>query len=180
MNKINIIYTYTHIYNRNLLLHSIFYTTTNNNIMPLTQDEIDGCRDAFLAFDKDRSGTIDVWELRQVLEAMGQKPTEEELFQMISEVDDNMSGSIDFGEFLKVIETEKERAAQFDDESDLIDAYVACGGNPDKSGCVSADMLIKIIKHDFGLTIDIEELIRAIDTDGSGEIEFEEFKTLLS
>ena len=46
-----------------------------------------GCRDAFLAFDKDRSGTIDVWELRQVLEAMGQKPTEEELFQMISEVD---------------------------------------------------------------------------------------------
>jgi calmodulin len=74
----------------------------NTASMPLTQDEIDGCRDAFLAFDKDRSGTIDVWELRQVLEAMGQKPTEEELFQMISEVDDNMSGSIDFGEFLKV------------------------------------------------------------------------------
>jgi hypothetical protein len=62
--------------------------------MPLTQEEIDGCRDAFLAFDKDRSGTIDVWELRLVLETMGQKPTDEELFQMISEVDDNMSGSI--------------------------------------------------------------------------------------
>jgi len=54
--------------------------------MVLSQEEIDGCREAFLAFDKDRSGTIDVWELRQVLEAMGQKPTEEELFQMISEV----------------------------------------------------------------------------------------------
>lgn len=39
----------------------------------------------------------------KVLEAMGQKPTEEELFQMISEVDDNMSGSIDFPEFLKVM-----------------------------------------------------------------------------
>lgn len=36
--------------------------------MPLTQEEIDGCKDAFLAFDKDRSGSIDVWELRQVLE----------------------------------------------------------------------------------------------------------------
>ena len=34
----------------------------------LAQEEIDSCRDAFLAFDKDRSGTIDVWELRQVLE----------------------------------------------------------------------------------------------------------------
>ena len=26
--------------------------------MVLNQDEIDGCRDAFLAFDKDRSGTV--------------------------------------------------------------------------------------------------------------------------
>jgi len=34
----------------------------------LSQEEIDSCRDAFLAFDKDRSGTIDVWELRAVLE----------------------------------------------------------------------------------------------------------------
>jgi len=50
--------------------------------MVLSQEEIDGCREAFLAFDKDRSGTIDVWELRQVLEAMGQAPTEDELFQV--------------------------------------------------------------------------------------------------
>jgi Ca2+-binding EF-hand superfamily protein len=148
--------------------------------MVLTQDDIDGCRDAFLAFDKDRSGTIDVWELRQVLEAMGQKPTEEELFQMISEVDDNMSGSIDFSEFIRVIENQKERAEKFDDESDMIDAFIACGGNPDKGGHVKKETLVKIIKHDFGLTIDIEELINKIDTDGSGEIEYGEFKTLLS
>jgi calmodulin len=45
---------------------------------------------------------------------------------------------------------------------------------------VKKETLIKIIKNDFGLTIDIEELINKIDTDGSGEIEFEEFKTLLS
>lgn len=148
--------------------------------MVLSQEEIDGCREAFLAFDKDRSGTIDVWELRQVLEAMGQKPTEEELFQMISEVDENMSGSIDFAEFLKVIENQKERAENFDDESDMIDAFVACGGMQNKSGHVKRETLVRIIKHDFGLTIDIEELINKIDTDGSGEIEFEEFKTLLS
>lgn len=50
--------------------------------MVLSQEDIDSCREAFLAFDKDRSGTIDVWELRQVLEAMGQAPTEDELFQV--------------------------------------------------------------------------------------------------
>lgn len=42
---------------------------------------------------------------------MGQKPTEEELFQMISEVDDNMSGSIDFPEFLKVSYRLRDRLA---------------------------------------------------------------------
>lgn len=54
--------------------------------MVLTQEEIDTCREAFLAFDKDRSGTIDVWELRQVLEAMGQAPTEDELFQVCDNI----------------------------------------------------------------------------------------------
>ena len=63
-------------------------------VMVLNQVEIDECRQAFQTFDKDASGTIDVWELKSVLEGMGQAPTEEELFQMISEVDNNMSGSI--------------------------------------------------------------------------------------
>ncbi len=99
---------------------------------------------------------------------------------MISEVDDNMSGSIDFAEFLKVIENQKERAENFDDESDMVDAFVACGGMADKSGHVRRETLVKIIKQDFGLTIDIEELINKVDSDGSGEIEFDEFKTLLT
>lgn len=99
---------------------------------------------------------------------------------MMTQVDENMSGSIDFAEFLKVIENQKERAENFDDESDMVDAFVACGGNNDKSGHVKRETLIRIIKQDFGLTIDIEDLINRVDTDGSGEIEYEEFKTLLS
>merc|ERR1719498_2125789 len=111
-----------------------------------SQDEIDPCRDAFLSFDKDRSGTIDAWELRQVLESMGQKPTDEEIFNLIALVDDNMSNTIDFPEFLKVIKIQKEKAGSADDESDIIDAYVACGGNVDKTGVVHKDTLVKIIK----------------------------------
>mmetsp|Transcript_37379 Transcript_37379/g.101211 ORF Transcript_37379/g.101211 Transcript_37379/m.101211 type:complete len:116 (-) Transcript_37379:183-530(-) len=60
---------------------------------------------------------------------------------MISEVDENMSGSIDFAEFLKVIENQKERAENFDDENDMIDAFVACGGRPDKAGHVKRETL---------------------------------------
>jgi calmodulin len=146
----------------------------------LTQEEIDSCRDAFLQYDKDRSGTIDQWELKAVLEAMGQQPTDEEIFQMINDVDDNASGSIDFSEFLTVVAMQKDRVANFDDETDILDAFVALGGQADKSGHVNSETLVKIIKHDFGLTINIEQLIEAIDTDGSGEIEYDEFKLLMS
>lgn len=61
-----------------------------------------------------------------------------------------------------------------------VDAFVACGGNPDKSGHVQRSTLVKIVKEDFGLTIDIEKLIDDIDEDRSGEIEYTEFKQLLS
>jgi Ca2+-binding EF-hand superfamily protein len=115
-----------------------------------------------------------------VCAAMGQKLTEEELFQMISEVDEDFSGAIDFGEFLAVIERQKEKAEEYAADADMIDAFVACGGNPDKTGHVTRDRLVQIIKRDFGLTIDIEALIDAVDTDHSGEIEFEEFKSMLS
>lgn len=44
---------------------------------------------------------------------------------------------------------------------------------------MDADKLIDIIKNEFELTIDIVSLIQEIDKDGSGEIEFDEFKALL-
>lgn len=53
------------------------------------------------------------------------------------------------------------------------------GGKEDKEGSVDANQLIDIIKKEFEMSIDIEKLIQEIDEDGSGEIEFDEFKTLL-
>jgi len=53
------------------------------------------------------------------------------------------------------------------------------GGDEDRGGNVDADKLINVIKNEFNMTIDIERLIQEIDSDGSGEIEFDEFKTLL-
>ncbi len=62
-----------------------------------------------------------------------------------------MSDSIDFGEFIKVFVSHKYRAANLD-ENDMIDAFVACGGQSNKGGHVKKETLMTIIKHDFGLT----------------------------
>ena len=51
-----------------------------------------------------------------------------------------------------------------------MDDFVACGGNRDLTGHVQRSRLVQIIKEDFGLSIDIEELISKVDADDSGEI----------
>ena len=87
---------------------------------PLTSDEIDACRGAFAAF-ANAHGRVEVWHLRAVLESVGgHKPTEEELFSMVAEIDEGMAGELDFDAFLRVIELQKRRvAAQNEDDSDL-------------------------------------------------------------
>eukprot|EP00879_Flechtneria_rotunda_P025052 GHRR01026589.1.p1 GENE.GHRR01026589.1~~GHRR01026589.1.p1 ORF type:complete len:114 (+),score=30.42 GHRR01026589.1:57-398(+) len=97
--------------------------------MSLSAEELDLCRKAFNTFDKDGSGTIDVRELKFALNAMGQYPTDEELFVMIHDVDEDNSGEIDFQEFCKVILKHKAATAKDSDEADTIDAFVALGGN---------------------------------------------------
>ena len=52
-------------------------------------------REAFQLFDKDGGGTISTKELKQVFEALGQHPSDEDVQGMISEVDqDGMYSSV--------------------------------------------------------------------------------------
>ena len=67
-----------------------------------------------------------------------------------------------------------------DNEEDTLDAFVSLGGQDGGEGIVDAKKLIDIIKNQFEMTIDIEKLIEDIDEDGSGEIEYSEFKSLLN
>ena len=89
---------------------------------------------------------IDALELKATLNAMGQNATEEEIFQMVSQVDDDNSGEIEFTEFLKVIENQKTTAAKANDETDTIDAFIALGGQPNKTGEISTHKLKEVIK----------------------------------
>ena len=75
--------------------------------MGLTKEEQDKCWEAFSAFDKDGSGFIDANELKIVLEMMGQKTTEEEIYRMIAEADAENTGRITYAQFVAVIAEQK-------------------------------------------------------------------------
>ena len=98
---------------------------------------------------------------------------------MIADTDPNNTGQLSFATFREIV-MEKRESERGSSDADLLDAYVAMGGDPDGGGCVDADKLIATIKKEFEMTIDIEALIAEVDEDGSGEIEFDEFKELLA
>lgn len=62
------------------------------------------------------------------------------------QVDEDNSGEIEFSEFCKVIIKHKAATAKNGDDGDTLDAFVALGGNPDKSGKISTDKLRATIK----------------------------------
>ena len=147
--------------------------------LELSKEIEEKCWEAFMAFDKEGSGQINSGEVKFVLEMMGLKFSESEMFKMISEIDPENSGIIPYSDFKpKILEREIARL-KGSDEEELLDAFVAMGGQADGDGCVDAKKLIDTIKIEFQMTIDIEKLIQEIDEDGSGEIEFDEFKALL-
>merc|ERR1711964_802429 len=137
----------------------IIYIIKTIIIMALTQVEIEKCKEAFNAFDKDNTGMIKQFELKMILDALGQKTSDQELFKIIHELDNDTTG-IEFGDFLRIIENQKKKGDEEEDDGDTLDAYIALGGNPDGSGHINADHLIKIIKDEFQMTIDIEKLIK--------------------
>mmetsp|Transcript_4494 Transcript_4494/g.6069 ORF Transcript_4494/g.6069 Transcript_4494/m.6069 type:complete len:146 (+) Transcript_4494:285-722(+) len=144
--------------------------------MPLTREEIKTCREAFDTFDKDSSGSVDLMELKQCLFGLGASPTDDELHQMISQVDEDGSNEIHFAEFLKIIEAHKAHNTKDDDDTDTLEAFVALGGGADKSGGVHKDKLSNLTE-DFGLEITAAEL--SVHPNEEGLLDFEQFKILM-
>ena len=118
-------------------------------------------------FDHEQFGYISVHDLRAALEKAGELVTEDESYWMIAVSDPENSGKIQFAQFKQLI-LEKRENEQGTSEADLLDAFVAMGGEADGDGAINAEKLIYTIKVEFEMTIDIEALIKEIDEDGSG------------
>ena len=127
-----------------------------------------------MAFDYDQLGFISVNDLRAALDRAGETVSQDEAYWMIAVSDPENTGKIQFAQFKNLINDKRENE-RGSSEQDLLDAFVAMGGEPDGDGAINADKLIKTIKEEFEMTIDIEKLIKEIDEDGSGQIEFGEF-----
>merc|ERR1711998_132572 len=69
----------------------------------LSDEQLDEIREAFSLFDSDASGMIDVRELKAAMRALGFEVKNEELKKMVTDVDNDGNGTIEFAEFLMMM-----------------------------------------------------------------------------
>ena len=78
-------------------------------------------RDVFKVFDKDGDEVITTLEIKQVLTDLGKSVSDEQILNMISSVDLDRNGSIDFEEFREMM---SHRGSAMDFESKLVNAFM--------------------------------------------------------
>ena len=79
----------------------------------LTQEQVEEIENAFLLFDKDRSGSIDIFELKDALKALGIFMKRDEMKQVMTKVDKDGSGAIDQEEFTALMAEQIENRDQY-------------------------------------------------------------------
>ncbi|KAJ7489346.1 calmodulin 1 [Mycena latifolia] len=134
-------------------------------------------KEAFSLFDKDGDGTITTLELGTVMRSLGQNPTEGELQDMINEVDADGNGTIDFNEFLAMM---AKKFQDTDSEEEIRQAFAVF--DKDGNGTISVSELQQVMRS-LGEKLtdrEVEEMIREADTDGDGEINYDEFLKMMT
>jgi len=143
----------------------------------LTEEQIAEFKEAFSLFDKDGDGTITTKELGTVMRSLGQNPTEAELQDMINEVDADGNGTIDFPEFLTMM---ARKMKDTDSEEEIREAFRVF--YKDGNGFISAAELRHVMTN-LGEKLtdeEVDEMIREADIDGDGQVNYEEFVTMMT
>ena len=105
------------------------------------------------------------------MRSIGQNPTEAELQDMINEVDADGNGTIDFPEFLTMMESKKKDTD--DPEAELKEAFEVF--DKDGNGAISVEELKQVMAN-LGEKLtheQVNEMIREADIDGDGQVNYE-------
>ena len=133
-------------------------------------------QEAFALFDKDGDGRITSQELGTVMRSLGQNPTEAELRDMIHEVDCDGNGTVDFDEFLLMLQRKMKDS---DTEEELRQAFRVF--DRDGNGLISANELRHVMTN-LGEKLtdaEVDEMIHEADIDGDGMVNYEGTQRLL-
>ncbi|KAM5570428.1 putative calcium-binding protein CML27 [Rosa sericea] len=146
-------------------------TPTTADSKPVVTDEV---RRVFKSFDANGDGKISTSELGNVLKALGSNVPEDELQRVMVDLDTDRDGFICIDEFNAFWVAGDGGSSELKDAFDLYDQ--------DHNGLISTDELHLVLSRlQMKCTVeDCKRMIQSVDADGDGNVNFEEFKKMMS
>merc|ERR1712059_244194 len=147
-----------------------------NDATNLAVDEIKCLKVCFDLFDTKKVEFLSADDLGEIMRAMGFRPSEEELKELLLEIDEDGSGEIEFGEFCQLCATFLVEDPDIETmKRELKDAFRVY--DKEGQGFITTDTLRGLIAELLAPLTDeeLDGIIEELDEDGSGSMDFDEF-----
>jgi len=151
--------------------------TRKRGAKALTEEQVEECREAFEMFDIDRSGAIDVRELKAAIRALGMSVTADELKKMVGDVDKDGNGTIEFPEFLSMMTAKMSSEATEEEIAKCFKLF-----DHDATGMITLKNLLHartILGMDDVSDAQLENMIKQADRSGRDAISLADFVRLM-
>jgi len=134
--------------------------------------ELEDWRDIFNNFDKTGRGNVDSADIGEIMRALGQNPTQEEVKKILKEIDPNGEKDITFEEFVPLMKIQKKKVAP--DFSSFCEGFKMF--DRENNGMVSVAEVRHILMSmgEHLSTADADTLLEGME-DNNGQINYEEF-----
>jgi len=143
----------------------------------LREDEIKQLKDMFKSLDQNGDGTVTFQELKEGIDKLQVAGKGENLVEIMTDMDVDGSGSIDYTEFLAATLDQK----QYQEEQVCWSAFKVF--DRDGNGTITRSELEKVLLNDalgkLGRTKSIACIMQDVDQDNDGQIDFGEFMQMM-
>ncbi|KAF6739179.1 Calcium-binding protein 4 [Oryzias melastigma] len=148
----------------------------------LAQAEIDELHEAFKEFDYDQDGYLNYKDVAECMRTMGYMPTEMELLEIVQQIKMRMGGLMDFDDFIELMGPRM--MGETTDMLGLKEVQSAFSQfDQDGDGKINQDEMKEALKSLLGEKLkkgEQEEILKELDVNADGNIDFEEFVMMLS
>ena len=130
----------------------------------------------FDLFDTKKQDFLSADDLGEIMRAMGFRPTEDELKDLLKEIDEDGSGEIEIGEFCQLCATFLVEDPDMETmKRELKDAFRIY--DKEGQGFITTETLRGLITELLAPLTDeeVEGILEELDEDGSGSMDFDEF-----
>lgn len=150
--------------------------TSTEEIIKLTDAQVNANKDAFKSFDKKGENQIKVGDVMAAMKKIGYNIKSEFLEKWEDDIDTECTGFIGLDEFNLIV---RRKLQEDEDERELKDMFRIL--DKEKTGEVNVNQLRWILKG-VGENLteeEIDDMIADVDTDGSGFVDYDEFAKLM-